>query len=133
MAFEILSKLLPAKITFHRTPLVPQTARKPNNKAGLKAAIEDNLQEAAIYGSVTRIDIVNAIKTLLKEDERGANIVLGAEDVAIVSRQGRNFGVESDRVKALGNFTIEIRIKGEEPIRRTVNVKEQINEKAQQI
>ena len=128
LAAKILSNLLPATITFYRTPLVPQTARKPRDKASSKAPSEDNIQEAAIYGSVTRTEMATSIRALLSEDEQGGRIVFGAEDIAIISRQGRNFGVEPDRVKALGNFTIEIRIKGEEPIRRTVSVKEQSKE-----
>ena len=69
-----------------------------------------------------------SLRVLLSEDEQASRIVLGAEDIAIISRQGENFGVEPDRVKALGNFTIEIKVKGEEPIRRTVKVKEQLKE-----
>ena len=76
--------------------------------------------------------MANSMRVLLSENEQGARIVLGAEEITIIARQGRNFGVEPDRVKALGNFTIEVRIKGEEPIRRTVSVKEQAKEEAKE-
>ena len=101
-------------------------ARKLRSKGSHKGETNQTQTEAAIYGSVTRADMATTLKTVLSEDEQGARIVLGAEDIAIIARQGENFGVEPDRVKALGDFTIEVRVKGAEPIRRVVRVKEQV-------
>ena len=55
-------------------------------------------------------------------NEESARVVLGPEDVIIVSAKRDELGGESDRIKALGNFEIEVRVKGGEPVRRTVRV-----------
>ena len=58
-------------------------------------------------------------------DEEGARVVLGPEDVTIVSAKQDEDGGEADRIKALGDFEIEVRIKGGEAVRRTVRVQPQ--------
>lgn len=51
--------------------------------------------------------------------------MLGPEDVTIVSAKPDELGGEADRIKALGDFEIEIRVKGGESVRRTLRVQPQ--------
>ena len=79
----------------------------------------------AIYGSVSTADIAASIKAALAMDEEGARVVLGPEDVTIVSGKGDEDGGEADRIKNLGEFEIDVRVKGGEAIRRIVRVQPQ--------
>ena len=79
----------------------------------------------AIYGSVSTADIAASIKAALAMDEEGARVVLGPEDVIIVSGKGDEDGGEADRIKNLGEFEIDVRVKGVEAIRRIVRVQPQ--------
>lgn len=58
-------------------------------------------------------------------DGEGARVVLGPEDITIVSAKQDEDGGEADRIKALGDFEIEVRVKGGEAVRRTVRVQPQ--------
>lgn len=69
--------------------------------------------------------MVESIKTLLAEDEESAMVVVGSEDIRIVGDVGEDAGVEGDRLKAIGDFLIEIRVKGGKPVQRTVSVRAQ--------
>ena len=56
--------------------------------------------------------------------------MVGAEDITIIQNEDDEFGhqdngVEGDRVKVLGDFQVEIRVKGGMPVVRTVSVKAQ--------
>lgn len=78
-----------------------------------------------IFGSVSTADIVDAIKAVLAEDEEGARVVLSPGDIVVDEEADEERGVEADRLKALGEWKVEIRLKGVEPIRRTVSVRAQ--------
>ena len=75
-----------------------------------------------IYGSVSSADIAESVKALLHETEDGARVVVGAEDIRILRSEGQEI-VETDRLKTLGEFAIDIQIKGGDAIRRTVTIK----------
>ena len=79
----------------------------------------------AIYGSVSTADIVESVKAVLAETEEGARVVLSAEDITIVTDEGPAPGAEADRLKALGEFEVDIRVKGGELVRRFISVKAQ--------
>ena len=74
--------------------------------------------------------MAESIKAVLAEITEGSRIVIGAEDITIAqdeddeSRHGDR-GIEGDRLKALGDFQIEVRVKGGEAVVRTVCVKAQ--------
>ena len=85
---------------------------------------------AAIFGSVSTADIVESIKAVLAGTSEGARVVIGAEDITIIQNEHDEFGhqnngVEGDRLKVLGDFQVEIRVKGGKPVVRTVSVKAQ--------
>ena len=69
--------------------------------------------------------MVDSIKALLAEDGDGARVVLGPEDLRIAEDASEELGIEADRLKALGEYKIEIRLKGVEPITRAVSIKAQ--------
>lgn len=72
-----------------------------------------------IYGSVSTADVSSAIKAALAPNEEASKISFGDEDVRFVSPAG----VEGDKVKMLGEFEVEVRIKGSEgTVRKVVRV-----------
>lgn len=86
-------------------------------------------QAVAIYGSVSTADIAASIKAYLSTkasegNEDAARVVLGPEDITIVRKEGSE-AVETDRIKTLGSFEVDITSKGGEAVRRTVRVKAQ--------
>ena len=130
---------LPSHIIFYRSPITdaePNTPESPTPRraASPAAAVLDAASEplksslATIYGSVSTADIVESMKALLSQTEEGARVVLAAEDVKILVPEGveaQDVGIEGDRVKALGEFQVEARVKGGEAVVRTVSVKAQ--------
>ena len=144
---------LPSNITFYRVPISepePQSQQIPSRPrraassaaADLDAASEPlsgipKSQLVPIFGSVSTTDIADSIKAVLAETKDGARVVIGAEDVTILredSEELRNQerGIEGDRIKALGNFRVEVRIKGGDPVVRTVSVQAQLSTQEQQ-
>lgn len=84
-------------------------------------------QPIGIYGSVSNADIAESIKALLAETEEGARVVIGTDDVKIVRNEGEQ-DAEADRLKALGEYRVEIQVKGGEPVTRTVRIEAQEGE-----
>lgn len=65
--------------------------------------------------------MADTVKALLAEDEDSRRVVIGPEDIKFVGEISN--GVEGDRLKALGEFQLEIRVKGGEvALQRTVGV-----------
>ena len=136
--------MIPSHLEFYRTPIVnpePETPKeqppvRPSRRnqatsaaAADLAAFEASMrkpqpepQMVAIYGSVSTADIAESVKAVLAETEEGARVVLSAEDITIVTGEGPVPGAEADRLKALGEFEIDIRVKGGEAVRRFISV-----------
>ncbi|MCJ1307499.1 hypothetical protein MMC25_001145 [Agyrium rufum] len=149
-ATVLLDKYISRIIDFYRTPIATPEPSKPERapaQSSLRGSIspamleaerkaqgapvieEETLSEsegAAIYGSVTTADITSNIKAVLamnaSEDEDVARIVLNTEDVIFV-RAEKDMSGQVDRVKALGEYEVEIKIKDAGAIRRTVRVR----------
>jgi ribosomal protein L9 len=126
----IVAKLLPATIEFYRTPITPSVTppKKISPSLPARAAIyaavarekASKTQNTSIYGSVTTRDITANFKAVLEEDDKGALVALSPEDISFVETE------EKDRVKNLGQFAIDIKLKGTtDLIRRTVKVSAQ--------
>ena len=65
--------------------------------------------------------MADTIKGLLAKNEDSRRVVVGPEDIKFVG--GRSEGVEGDRLKALGDFQAEVRIRGGDvAVQRTVSV-----------
>lgn len=147
-ATEILDQKLPAQILFYRVPInepspttttdaapSPDSVREQRRQhaspaaAALAAAssptsppvnVGDSQHVNPIFGSVSTSDIADSIKALLAQDEEGARIVLSAEDVTILTGEGVEGG---DRVKSLGEFPVEVKVRGgRDTVRRIVSV-----------
>lgn len=83
-----------------------------------------------IFGSVSTADMAESIRAVLAGTTEGARVVIGAEDITIIHGEGDELGhqergIEGDRLKVLGEFQVEVRVKGGEPAVRTVSVKAQ--------
>ena len=139
--------MIPSHLEFYRTPIAnpePETRKEQQparpfrrNQAASAAAadlaaFEDSMpkpqaepQVVAIYGSVSTADIAESVKAVLAETEEGARVVLSAEDITITTEQAPVPGAEADRLKALGEFKVDIRVKGGEAVRRFISVKAQ--------
>ena len=70
------------------------------------------------------------MKAILAETTDGARVVLGPEDVIIIPKHSmedglEETGIEGDRIKALGDFEVEARVKGGDAVVRIVSVMRQ--------
>lgn len=129
---KIITEVLPENINFYRSPIAttPSTPQRHSPSVPAASAISAAAQEAArpqtpqktsIYGSVSTTDIAENLKAMLAEDGKGSRVVLTPEDINFVSQ-----GEEKDRIKHLGAFEIDIKVKGATvAVRRTITVKAQ--------
>lgn len=72
--------------------------------------------------------MAESMKAILARTREGARVVIRAEDITIVRGEDdgsghQNQGIEVDRLKTLGDFQVEVRVKGGERVVRTVSVK----------
>ena len=136
-ATEIISTSVPPLLAFYRNP-IPETTQddKPKNNperqyssaaADLAAASvpTPEPQPVPIFGSVSNADIIESIKALLGETEEGARVVLGLEDVTIVREKEEDSNNEADRLKTLGEFQVDIQVKGGSAVRRAISIRAQ--------
>lgn len=129
-----MAAVIPPKMIFYRTPIAvqeqegspesPNLIQTPDIKTLLRL-VKPGPKPIKIYGSVSTVDISDNVKSILAQHEEGVRIVLGPEDVSIAEEGEYDNGVEPGRIKALGSFAVDIRVKGGEAIRRTVIVKAQ--------
>lgn len=130
-AFRLLDEVVPPTLDFYRTPIAAvETRREPEAK---RTSQEEALQAAPppkmtprqspdnIYGSVSADDVDLAIKALLQNQGMGGLVTLPEEDIRFVHIAGTE--TEAPRIKKLGEYEYEIRIRGhEDVIRRAVRV-----------
>lgn len=135
-ASEIISSSLPEILEFYRIP-IPDPEREISRESqplpiGDGSLDTDSAADSVrrgradlvpIYGSVTTMDVAEQVKALLGETEEGARVVLGAEDITILNYGGEKVNDEADRLKMLGDFPVDIRVKNGEAVRRTVSVR----------
>ena len=141
---ELVEIFVPARLEFYRQPILEEKeAEQPSPEpkkplrplgtgiaADLLAARADRPATVkpagpqAIYGSVSTADILAAVKAVMAENDEAARVVLHAEDVRFVGLRGE--GGETDRVKVVGEFGVEILPRGleggEGGVRRVVRV-----------
>ena len=130
-----MAAVIPPEMIFYRTPIAaqepdalpksPKLVRSPNIKTILQPLARPDAKITRIYGSVSTVDISDHVKSILTKHEEGVRIVLGPEDVLIAEEGEDDNGIEPGRIKALGQFSVDIRVKGGEAIKRTVIVKVQ--------
>ncbi|KAL2137045.1 hypothetical protein VTI74DRAFT_9651 [Chaetomium olivicolor] len=124
-AHTLLSTMIPQTLTFHRKP-IPAPAPPPSNQSisplvssSQPEPGQDPAAPLAIFGSVSAIDIVGHIKNLLLHDVDGSRMVLGPENIRFLG-----LSEETDRIKALGRWEVEISPGGTglEPVRKVVEI-----------
>ena len=139
---------MPPTLVFYKPPIINPEPEAPNQvpprrlrratssaAAELEAASEPLPKPAQpqlvyIFGSVSTADIAESIKAILAGTPEGIRVVIGPEDITIIQDEDGEYGyqyegIEGDRLKALGDFQVEVRVKGGEPVVRTVSVKAQ--------
>ena len=76
----------------------------------------------AIYGSVTIQDVLTVIRGAMGEDEDAKSVALHEGDLKFVDLP-QSEDSDTDRLKHLGDFTVEIKVKGaEDGVRKIVGV-----------
>lgn len=133
-ASKIISSSLPKVLQFYRIP-IPNPEREmshgesrrtqswePSSDSDLSADLVLRLQGIPIFGSVSTADIAEQVKAVLRETKEGARVVLGADEIKILNDEGEEANQEADRLKMLGDFPVEIRVKGGDVVRRTVRI-----------
>lgn len=141
-AFAVLDEVIPPTMEFYRTPIgsVEERRQKPLNPEPEQMSKKEQARTEAppvgvsprrtaanIYGSVTRAEIAMSIRALVNARGMAGRVVVPDEDVRFVHLGGSggeaDEGFTADRVKKLGEFEVEVRVKGmEQPIRRNVRV-----------
>ena len=61
-------------------------------------------------------------------DEDGKRVVISADEVSIIRERATEEGIEPGRIKALGTYAANFRVKGGEAVRRSVVVRAQSDE-----
>lgn len=138
MAFERLAQFLPPHFDFYRVPISDtfdppgspgspgmsdERTASPNVADAQSHALQSNSLQSStsIYGSVGTMDIAIAIKALLAESDLAGTVVIEANQIRFVRKQTE--GGDVDRVKMLGEYEIEVKVKGHgEAMRRKVRV-----------
>lgn len=114
-AFAVLSATVPPFVNFYRAPIALPDTSKLENVSG------DAPSATNIYGSVSTADIVTNFRALLANSVVAGRIILAEDDIQF--EDAGDGGGSTDRVKQLGTFNIQIRIKGHaEAVRRQVRV-----------
>ena len=68
---------------------------------------------------------------MLSKDDEAKRVVLGAEDISIIREKATEEGMEPGRIKALGTYRVDVRVKGGSAVRRTVSVQAQSSNEKQ--
>ncbi|KAJ4295786.1 Alcohol acetyltransferase [Collariella sp. IMI 366227] len=113
-AHTILSTMIPETLTFHRKPIPAPALRRQRTRPA-----QDPTAPLAIFGSVSAGDVAGHIKMLLMHDSDGSRMVLGPDNIRFLG-----MAEDSDRIKALGRWEIEISPGGTglEPVRKVVEI-----------
>ena len=94
-------------------------ARTPQ-PARLKVGAKDAPQ--AIYGSVSTLDVLLAIRAAMAENDEAARVVLHEEEISFVDLPEAEEG-EAGKLKHTGDFAVEIRVRGTDvSVKRIVRV-----------
>jgi hypothetical protein len=137
---HIVDSIVPEYMDFYRRPVavpIPEGKNSATDSAVITEAESTALPPPSavsiaagtpIYGSVSTTDIASNIMAILNSTttgefaEEAGRVVLHPDEITIVSSASVLDGVDGDRIKALGDFDIEIKAKLAEPIRRRVRV-----------
>lgn len=149
---ELVEIFVPARLDFYRQPILeekePEVVLTPEQKRALRGfgtgagaeLLQARTQPAetskpkpagpqAIYGSVSTADVLSAVKAVMANNDEAARVVLHAEDIKFVDLMA-DAQPETDRVKFVGEFAVEITPKGAEKAAKRVTVRVNAQEAA---
>jgi hypothetical protein len=94
-------------------------ARRPTSKS-TKPDVKTG--PTPIYGSVSALDILQAVRATMARNDEAARVVLQEEDITFVDLPETEHS-EAGKVKHIGDFTVEIKVRGSDAvIKRTVRI-----------
>lgn len=71
------------------------------------------------------VDIAEKVRIALGATDEGARVVIEPEGIKIMDNEGRGAEAEGDRIKILGDFAVEIRVKNGVEVKRIVRISAQ--------
>ena len=87
-------------------------ARRPASRSG----------PTPVYGSVSPLDVLQAVRATMARNDEAARVVLHEEDIAFVDLPETEHS-EAGKVKHIGDFTVEIKVRGVDAVmKRTVRI-----------
>jgi len=141
-SMQLLEIFVPSRLDFYRQP-IPEEAKEPEPSTSdddrapkMRGAAADlfaaRMQQQsaekakalqAIYGSVSAQDILAAVRAVMGTNEESARVLVAEEDITFVEENRAASVEEGGRIKHVGDYVVEIKIKGaEEGIRRLIKV-----------
>jgi len=140
-SMQLLDIFVPQRLDFFRQPIpeepkepeapVEEQDRVPTMRGAAADLFAARMQQPVsekskapqgIYGSVSTQDILAAVRAAMGGNDEAARAIVGEEAITFVE-SGTAELEESGRIKHVGEFTVEIKMKGaEEPVRRLVKV-----------
>ncbi|KAF2837702.1 hypothetical protein M501DRAFT_994912 [Patellaria atrata CBS 101060] len=102
-SMELLQIFTPTRLNFFRTPIdLEAKGPSPQQPTGKPHPI-------SIHGSVTASDIAASFRAALANNDEAGRVVLLDDDIRFVGKAAEE---DPQRVKQLGKFDVEIRVKG---------------------
>ena len=91
-------------------------ARRPVSRPVVKAG------PTPIYGSVSALDVLQAVRATMARNDEAARVILHEEDIHFVDLPETEHS-EAGKVKHIGDFTVEIKVRGVDTVmKRTVRI-----------
>jgi hypothetical protein len=133
---ELVELFVGPRIEFYRQPIIEElevkspeslvegtgaaadlmAARRPVAKPVVRAG------PTPIYGSVSALDVLQAVRATMARNDEAARVVLHEEDIQFVDLPETEHS-EAGKVKHVGDFTVEIKVRGVDTVmKRTVRV-----------
>lgn len=138
-SMELVELFVPQRLEFYRQPIVeekpPEEPVKPlptmpqyeGVGGDLLAARSRQSRKArekpqGIYGSVSAHDVLVAMRAVMANNDEAARVILQESDIQLIDLLQAE-GSEAGRLKHIGDFVVEIKMKGvEKPVSRTVRI-----------
>lgn len=138
-SMELVELFVPPRLEFYRQPIVeekepekpaPERTQYGGAAGDLLAArtpqtAKSKEKPQAIYGSVSAHDVLVAMRAVMAGNDEAARVILQESDIQLIDLQQAE-GSEAGRLKHIGDFVMEIKVKGvEKAIQRTVRINPQ--------
>ena len=132
-SLELLKIFVKPRLDFYRQPIIeekevepaPEQKKLPKTygfgvgaelmeaRATQPAVLKKEKGPQAIYGSVSTNDVLMAVRAAMAVNDEARMVVLREEDVNFVGLDAQE-GADADRVKHVGEFTVELKVRGGE-------------------